>query len=154
MVCPHFFDRVPKLHFSGFKRQMRRDSAARNSRHSAVLRFQCLQIHKQLPPLPVVVRANHNVDSPPNRECPMVGVAPAHLPMPISNLGNITLFMTAHKAIEDVCFQLGMLWGELVPEAQDARAADWYERAIEYLPGLRKGARASGGDLSALRTGA
>ena len=33
-----------------------------------------------------------------------------------------------------VCFQLGVLWGELVPETQSARAARWYRRAIEYLP--------------------
>ena len=33
-----------------------------------------------------------------------------------------------------VCFQLGVLWGELVPEAQSSRAAYWYEKAIEYLP--------------------
>lgn len=33
-----------------------------------------------------------------------------------------------------VCFQLGTLWGELVPEAQLTRAAFWYRKAIEYLP--------------------
>jgi len=33
-----------------------------------------------------------------------------------------------------VCFQLGMLWGELAPEPQTDRAARWYERAIVYLP--------------------
>jgi tetratricopeptide (TPR) repeat protein len=33
-----------------------------------------------------------------------------------------------------VCFQLGVLWGELVPEAQSNRAAQWYRKAIEYLP--------------------
>ncbi len=33
-----------------------------------------------------------------------------------------------------VCFQLGALWGELVPETQPARAERWYRRAIEYLP--------------------
>jgi hypothetical protein len=38
-----------------------------------------------------------------------------------------------------VCFQLGMLWGELVPEPDTARAAQWYERAIDYLPGYTKG---------------
>ena len=37
-----------------------------------------------------------------------------------------------------VCFQLGMLWGELVP-VQDANlAALWYRRAITYLPGYVK----------------
>ena len=33
-----------------------------------------------------------------------------------------------------VCFQLGVLWGELVPETQSSRAAEWYRKAIEYLP--------------------
>jgi hypothetical protein len=33
-----------------------------------------------------------------------------------------------------VCFQLGSLWGELVPEPQSARAAQWYQKAIEYVP--------------------
>jgi tetratricopeptide (TPR) repeat protein len=33
-----------------------------------------------------------------------------------------------------VCFQLGVLWGELVPEAQSNRAEYWYQKAIEYLP--------------------
>jgi len=33
-----------------------------------------------------------------------------------------------------VCFQRGVLWGELVPEAQSSRAAVWYRKAIEYLP--------------------
>jgi tetratricopeptide (TPR) repeat protein len=37
-------------------------------------------------------------------------------------------------ALAWVCFQLGMLWGELVPEAQLSRAAEWYRRAIEYVP--------------------
>jgi hypothetical protein len=37
-----------------------------------------------------------------------------------------------------VCFQLGVLWGELVPEPDTARAARWYERAIDYLPGYTK----------------
>jgi tetratricopeptide (TPR) repeat protein len=34
-----------------------------------------------------------------------------------------------------VCFQLGMLWGELVPEADEGLAASWYLRAIDYVPG-------------------
>jgi hypothetical protein len=38
----------------------------------------------------------------------------------------------------NVCFQLGVLWGELVPEPDTARAAHWYERAIDYLPGYTK----------------
>jgi tetratricopeptide (TPR) repeat protein len=33
-----------------------------------------------------------------------------------------------------VCFQLGMLWGELVPEPQLVRAAQWYRKAITSLP--------------------
>jgi hypothetical protein len=37
-------------------------------------------------------------------------------------------------AVAWVCFQLGVLWGELVPEAQSSRAEYWYEKAIEYLP--------------------
>jgi tetratricopeptide (TPR) repeat protein len=34
-----------------------------------------------------------------------------------------------------VCFQLGMLWGELVPVANPDLAARWYRRAIAYVPG-------------------
>lgn len=37
-------------------------------------------------------------------------------------------------AVAWVCFQLGMLWGELVPEPNKSRAAHWYRRAIDYLP--------------------
>jgi tetratricopeptide (TPR) repeat protein len=37
-------------------------------------------------------------------------------------------------AVAWVCFQLGALWGELVPEPQSGRAAQWYRKAIEYLP--------------------
>lgn len=33
-----------------------------------------------------------------------------------------------------VCFQLGMLWGELVPVPDSDRAALWYRRALGYLP--------------------
>jgi tetratricopeptide (TPR) repeat protein len=33
-----------------------------------------------------------------------------------------------------VCFQLGMLWGELVPEPQLSRAEHWYRKAIASLP--------------------
>ena len=33
-----------------------------------------------------------------------------------------------------VCFQLGMLWGELVPEPQLARAEHWYRKAVASLP--------------------
>ena len=37
-----------------------------------------------------------------------------------------------------VCFQLGMLWGELVPVPNLDLAAFWYRRAIAYLPGYVK----------------
>jgi hypothetical protein len=37
-----------------------------------------------------------------------------------------------------VCFQLGMLWGELVPGPDSNLAALWYRRAIAYLPGYVK----------------
>jgi hypothetical protein len=37
-----------------------------------------------------------------------------------------------------VCFQLGMLWGELVPVPDLNLAALWYRRAIAYLPGYAK----------------
>jgi tetratricopeptide (TPR) repeat protein len=33
-----------------------------------------------------------------------------------------------------VCFQLGVLWGETVPDPQLDRAANWYRRAIHLLP--------------------
>lgn len=41
---------------------------------------------------------------------------------------------TSPFAVALVCFQLGALWGELVPETQPARAEQWYRRALEYLP--------------------
>ena len=34
-----------------------------------------------------------------------------------------------------ICFQLGMLWGELMPAADPDVAALWYRRAIAYVPG-------------------
>jgi tetratricopeptide (TPR) repeat protein len=37
-----------------------------------------------------------------------------------------------------VCFQLGMLWGELVPVPATNRAALWYARAVTYVPGYVK----------------
>jgi tetratricopeptide (TPR) repeat protein len=37
-----------------------------------------------------------------------------------------------------VCFQLGTLWGELVPVPNPNLAAVWYRRAIAYLPGYVK----------------
>jgi tetratricopeptide (TPR) repeat protein len=36
------------------------------------------------------------------------------------------------------CFQLGMLWGELVPIPDPSLATFWYQRAIAYLPGYVK----------------
>ena len=41
-------------------------------------------------------------------------------------------------ALAWVCFQLGALWGELVPEPQPGRAAQWYRQAIEYVPSYVK----------------
>jgi hypothetical protein len=41
---------------------------------------------------------------------------------------------TSPFAVAWVCFQLGVLWGELVPEAKSSRAEHWYQKAIEYLP--------------------
>jgi tetratricopeptide (TPR) repeat protein len=37
-----------------------------------------------------------------------------------------------------VCFQLGLLWGELVPIPDPGLAVLWYQRAIAYLPGYVK----------------
>src|SRR5262245_43388581 len=37
-----------------------------------------------------------------------------------------------------VCFQLGMLWGELTPVPDPDRASGWYQRAIAYVPGYVK----------------
>ena len=37
-----------------------------------------------------------------------------------------------------VCFQLGVLWGELVPEPQTSLRRKWYERALERLPSYTK----------------
>ena len=37
-----------------------------------------------------------------------------------------------------VCFQLGVLWGELVPVPEPSLAALWYRRAIAYLPAYVK----------------
>jgi len=36
--------------------------------------------------------------------------------------------------IARVCFQLGMLWGELTPEPNPVLAAQWYRQAIAILP--------------------
>lgn len=45
---------------------------------------------------------------------------------------------TSPFAVAWVCFQLGVLWGELVSEAQSSRAEYWYQKAIEYLPSYVK----------------
>ena len=37
-------------------------------------------------------------------------------------------------AVAWVCFLLGVVWGERVPEPQHARAARWYAKAVDYLP--------------------
>jgi tetratricopeptide (TPR) repeat protein len=37
-----------------------------------------------------------------------------------------------------VCFQLGVLWGELMPVHQTAQAAYWYRKALEHLPRYTK----------------
>ena len=37
-----------------------------------------------------------------------------------------------------VCFELGALWGERVPAPRPALAAEWYRRAIGYLPSYVK----------------
>ena len=41
-------------------------------------------------------------------------------------------------ALAWVCFQLGSLWGELVPEPNASLAAHWYQKAIDYLPSYVK----------------
>jgi tetratricopeptide (TPR) repeat protein len=51
----------------------------------------------------------------------------------LSSYDNISPFPLAW-----VCFQLGMLWGELVPAPDSNLAALWYRRAIDYLPGYVK----------------
>jgi tetratricopeptide (TPR) repeat protein len=56
------------------------------------------------------------------------------------------VYRQAFSAYDDVspfplawtCFQLGMLWGELVPAVDPSLAAFWYRRATAYLPGYVK----------------
>jgi hypothetical protein len=50
-----------------------------------------------------------------------------------SSYGDVSPFPLAW-----VCFQLGMLWGELVPVPSLNLGAFWYRRAIAYLPGYVK----------------
>lgn len=45
---------------------------------------------------------------------------------------------TSPFSVAWVCFQLGVLWGEQVPETQLSLAAAWYQKAIRYLPGYAK----------------
>ncbi|MFO1313389.1 MAG: hypothetical protein U1F41_15140 [Burkholderiales bacterium] len=68
----------------------------------------------------------------------------------LADLGEFTQADRAYRraldAYDDVspfplawtCFQLGMLWGEQVPEPDLDRAATWYRRALDYLPGYAK----------------
>jgi tetratricopeptide (TPR) repeat protein len=51
----------------------------------------------------------------------------------LSSYGDVSPFPLAW-----VCFQLGMLWGELVPVPDPDLAALWYRRAIAYLPSYVK----------------
>jgi tetratricopeptide (TPR) repeat protein len=56
------------------------------------------------------------------------------------------VYRTALRGYQDVsafarawvCFQLGMLWGELVPDRESARAERWYRKAVAYLPAYVK----------------
>ncbi|MBV9990555.1 MAG: tetratricopeptide repeat protein [Alphaproteobacteria bacterium] len=53
-----------------------------------------------------------------------------------------TVYREAHNAYSGtspfplawVCFQLGQLWGELMPEPDLDQAAQWYRSAVAYLP--------------------
>ena len=45
---------------------------------------------------------------------------------------------TSPLAVAWVCFQLGVLWGELMPESRLAQAAAWYEKAVRCLPAYVK----------------
>ena len=50
-------------------------------------------------------------------------------------------------AVAWVCFQLGVLWGELASEPELAVAEQWYRKAIDLSALLCEGPGASGGDL-------
>jgi tetratricopeptide (TPR) repeat protein len=41
-------------------------------------------------------------------------------------------------AVAQVCFQLGVLWAEVVPDPRTRVAARWYRKAIEYVPAYTK----------------
>ena len=51
-----------------------------------------------------------------------------------------------------VCFQLGMLWGELVPEPQVTCAARLVRKSAGAIAELHEGTRTLGGNLSVLRS--
>jgi tetratricopeptide (TPR) repeat protein len=51
----------------------------------------------------------------------------------LSGYGDVSPF-----ALAWVCFQLGVLWGELATEPQLAKATGWYRKAIGYLPSYVK----------------
>ena len=53
-------------------------------------------------------------------------------------------------AVAWVCFQLGALWGELVPEPQPERAATLVSKSHRIFAVLRQSARALVGDLSGI----
>jgi len=64
----------------------------------------------------------------------------------LADLGAFTdadgVYRNALRAYQDVspfpvawvCFQLGMLWGEIVPDPQLERAEHWYRKAVDTLP--------------------
>ena len=64
----------------------------------------------------------------------------------LADLGAFTdadgVYRNALRAYQDVspfpvawvCFQLGVLWGELVPDPQLDRAEHWYRKAVDTLP--------------------
>ena len=41
-------------------------------------------------------------------------------------------------AVAQVCFQLGVLWGESMPDRHADQAAHWYRKAIDYVPAYTK----------------
>ena len=54
----------------------------------------------------------------------------SHLPVCVAGIPGCVPVRLSHGS----CFQLGALWGELVPEPELSRAAQWYRKAIDYLP--------------------
>ena len=41
-------------------------------------------------------------------------------------------------ALAQVCFQLGVLWGETMPDRHAHEAAQWYRKAVDYVPSYTK----------------